>query len=200
MVNTASIKSLVAQYKITEEEVLHTLKAAKILKTDETLEKVGDRKFTDEAIEGFNIVQDYFKNNVVQKGDWEEATRQFEKHQSEKAKIAKEVAVAAKDKAVAGSMVVANSDQLITELATALNRNVSEIPEDELKNWQEIIDEVAKVVGIQSHSQLLAQAIKIIQERQKGMVGGLAGLIERQLSKRPFTAQSVLEELNKLGG
>jgi hypothetical protein len=90
MSQTFTIKVLAQQTQLSEEEVLKTLVAAGVIKKGETVQSVGDRQFTPEAIEGFYIVRDYFSNKVIAEGDYEAAAKQFQKYLSEKAEVAKQ--------------------------------------------------------------------------------------------------------------
>jgi hypothetical protein len=89
MSQTFTIKVLAQQTQLVEEEVLNTLLAAGVIKKGETLQSVGDRQFTPEAIEGFTIIRDYFSSKIIAEGDYNAAGKQFEKYMSERAKVAK---------------------------------------------------------------------------------------------------------------
>jgi hypothetical protein len=91
---TISFKGLVEKYKFTEDKVLSILRAAQIVNSKDTVDKVREREFSDESIEnGFKVILDYFET-VVPQDDFVKAEELFKKHQSEKAKVGKQAVVA----------------------------------------------------------------------------------------------------------
>jgi hypothetical protein len=90
-----TIKNLAEKHQFSEQKVLEILKAAQIVNSKDTLEKVGDRQFSNEVIEnGFNVIVDYLKTGVIKEGEFGKAAELFKEHQLQKEKIAKQAAVA----------------------------------------------------------------------------------------------------------
>jgi hypothetical protein len=128
---TISFKGLVEKYKFTENKVLSILKAAQVVNSKDTIDKVREREFSDESIEnGFKVILDYFET-VVPQDDFVKAEELFKKHQSEKAKVGKQAVVAdAKSQAASTQekgAITAKNSRSVSALAGTDGKLIPEI-------------------------------------------------------------------------
>jgi hypothetical protein len=127
-----SFKALVEQYKFDENKILNILKAAQIIDSKDTLEKVRDREFSEESIEnGFKVILDYFKSSIVPQDDFKKAEEHFRKHQSDKGKVGKQAVVAdAKTQAQENGAITTKDVRPLSALVGKDGVIISEIPID----------------------------------------------------------------------
>jgi hypothetical protein len=127
-------KALVEQYKFDENKVLNILKAAQIIDSKDTVEKIRDREFSEESIEnGFKVILDYFKSSIVPQDDFKKAEAIFKTHQSEKAKVGKQAVADAKTQAASAQENGAITTKDVRPLPALVGKDgviISEIPID----------------------------------------------------------------------
>jgi hypothetical protein len=131
---STSFRALVEQYK-DENRVLSILKAAELVDSKDTVDKVRDREFSEGAIQnGFNVILDYFKSSIVPQDDYKKANELFRKHQSDKGKVGKQAVVAdAKSQAAPAQATGAITAKDVRPLSALVGKDgviISEIPID----------------------------------------------------------------------
>jgi hypothetical protein len=193
-----SFKSLVEKHQFTEQKVLDILKAAQIVDTKDTIDRVRARQFSDEIIEnGFNVIVDYVSTGLIQDGDWQKASELFKGHQSQKEKVAKEVAVTdvkakATDKEKA-ALTVQKKSELAHLLAEELGD--SSPSEEDLNKYAELIEMLAKETA--DPVTLLANAVICVRDTaQQGINMALAKAVFSQ--PLDCTVKDVLAEVRKM--
>jgi hypothetical protein len=195
--NTRTFQSLVDEFKLSELEVIDTLKAAKIVDQRETTEKVREQLFSNESIEkGFKFIITLFSSGEVKKGDYIEARKRFEKaHFQEQPKGTQKGSGAdAKSSANIGSALTVQDSK---DLAHLLSKQLGESSpsEEKINEYAVIIQALAKETN--DPAKILAKAVIFVNQTSQQAIN-IA--LTKAVFSQPLdcTVEDVLAEVRKM--